>query len=442
MFCKESELKKPRRQHMVLVVDDDSVVRGMIARELSAWGMQVYGSASAGEARELLDMLRPDLFILELILPDCSGLDFCTEIRHDHRYQWVPILILTVVTDLEKKLEGYRAGADIFITKPFNPKEMAALVEARINRVKSLQEYAIRDHVTGLYSRSYFTERLEEEILHHRRNKKPFCVALIDLDWFKQVNDQVGHLSGDFVLSRFGSFLKESLRNVDLIARYGGEEFILLMPRTEANTAIAVIERLRERWLSLPLVEPYYQNNLSVTFSAGVAQFGSGSSTSHDLILAADRALYAAKNAGRNRIFSVEQLNNSPELLSSLILVVDDSTVVRHLLEKQLSQKGYRVVTAGDGQEALQIAGELQPSLAVVDMVMPRTDGLDLTRKLRENPKTRGIKVIALTADHFEGSLLQAFHAGVDDYMNKPFSFPEMEARIQKLLRKTHRGTS
>jgi len=134
-------------------------------------------------------------------------------------------------------------------------------------------------------------------------------------------------------------------------------------------------------------------------------------------------------------------LKDKPELRSPLILVVDDSSLIRHLLEKQLSKKSYRVVTAGNGLEALTLANDLQPSLAVVDMVMPGMDGLELTRKLRENPKTLGIKVIALTTDHFEGSLLQAFHAGVDDYMNKPLSFPELEVRIQNLLRKAHGET-
>lgn len=438
MFRKEN-LLQPDDRPLVLIVDDDPTIRKVITGELSAWGMRVYSLASGGEAKELLKTVRPDLIILDLILPDYSGLELCTELRLDQRYLWVPILLLTVVSDLDKKMEGYRLGADLYITKPFNPKELAALVQARINRVKGLRDHAIRDYVTGLYSRKYFTERLEEEIQHYKRHHKPFCISLVDLDWFKLVNDQVGHLSGDFVLSSFGSFLRNSLRCVDIVARYGGEEFILLMPETEAEAAKAVIERLSESWLSSPLVEPYYQKKLTVTFSAGVAQYGPNTAGSHELIMAADRALYAAKDAGRNRTFSVDQLKNIPELQLPLVLVVDDSSVIRHLLKKQLLEKSYRVVTAGNGHEALNIANNLQPSLAVVDMVMPKMDGLELTRKLRENPKTLGIKVIALTADHIEGTLMQAFHAGVDDYMIKPFSFPELEIRIQRLLRKVHR---
>lgn len=437
MFHKK-DILNPDERPLVLVVDDDQIVRRIVIRELSAWGMRVYGLATVGEAKELLKNIRPDLIILDLILPDYSGLEFCTELRLDQRYLWVSILLLTVLSDVDKKMEGYRLGADNFITKPFNPRELAAIVQAMISRVKGLKDHAIRDHVTGLYSREYFTERLDEEIQHCKRHGKPFCISLIDLDWFKLINDQVGHLSGDYVLSNFGSFLRENLRYVDIVARYGGEEFIILMPETETGDAKAVIERLRDNWLSSPLVEPYYQKTLTVTFSAGIAQYGPNFAGPHELIMAADRALYAAKDAGRNRIFSVDQLNDIPELQSPLVLVVDDSMVIRHLLKKQLLEKGYRVITASDGHEALNTAGILQPSLAVVDMVMPKMDGLELTRKLRENPKTIGIKVIALTADHFEGTLIQAFHAGVDDYIIKPFSFPELEARIQKLLRKSH----
>ncbi|MCL6634822.1 MAG: response regulator [Peptococcaceae bacterium] len=434
MLCKENP-PCPEHQHLVLVVDDDAVTRNVIKNELSAWGMRVYGLSCVKETREFLNRIRPDLIILDIVLPDHSGLDLCTELRLDRRFLWVPIFFLTVVSDLDKKMEGYRLGADIYITKPFNPKELAALVRARINRMKELQDQAVRDYVTGLYSRGYFIERLDEEIQDYKRNRRPFCVAIIDLDWFKTVNDQAGHLAGDFVLSRFGGFLRKHLRKVDIIARYGGEEFILLMPDTEAEASRSTLERLRENWLALPLVEPYQQKPLTVTFSAGVAQFNDSFSTPHGIILAADNALYAAKGAGRNRIFLAENLNCAEKLQSPLIMVVDDSTVIRHLLEKHLSEKGYRVVTAKDGQEAFNKAGRQQPSLAVVDIVMPGMDGLELTRKLRENPRTAGIKVIALTADQFEGTLIKAFHAGVDEYINKPFSFPELEAAIQRLLK-------
>lgn len=120
---------------------------------------------------------------------------------------------------------------------------------------------------------------------------------------------------------------------------------------------------------------------------------------------------------------------------SPLILVVDDSKLIRHVIEKQLKEKGYRVVTAGEGQKALEIASNVQPKIALVDMVMPGMGGLELTKKLKENPKTMGTKVIALTGINSEETLLKAFKHGVDDYMNKPFTASELEVRISRLLK-------
>ncbi len=434
MYLKNGDIQ-PEQQYSVLMSSSDCEELKMVARELAPLVM-VHDLNSPEEARELLDKTRPDLIILEFNWPGSAVLDLCAELRLDERYQWAPIFFLSSEADPDKKLEGYAAGADLFITRPFHPKELSALVQAAINRLKGLRANAIRDHLTGIFSRKYFMERLDEEVHHYQRKGKPFTVVMIDLDWFKLVNDQLGHMSGDYVLAFFSTFLRKHLRHTDVLARYGGEEFVLLMPDTETSTARAILERLSESWLSTPLVEPYYQKKLTVTFSAGAAEFGSNIFNAHDLILAADKALYAAKDAGRNRTFSIDQLNELPEIQTPMILVVDDSSLIRHLLEKQLSEKGYRVATAGDGHEALELTKEIQPCLALVDLVMPGMDGLELTRKLRENPKTMSIKVIALTADHLEETLLEAFHAGVDDYMNKPFSFPELEARIQRLLKK------
>lgn len=421
--------------HSVLIVDSDPAVRRALAKELYLIGMRVYGFNSAVDARKLLNKILPDLIILEQNLPDQPGTELCAELRMDNRYLWVPIFFLTSAKDLDKKLECYQLGADYYITKPFDPKEMAALVRASIIRIVSFQSHSVRDPLTGLYSRKYFDERLDEEIRHYRRKQKPFSVILLDLDYFKRVNDQLGHMSGDYVLVQFAGFLKENMRHTDVLARYGGEEFIVLMPETEAGTAKEIIERLSESWLATPLVDPYHEKKITVTFSAGIAQFGQSYKDENELIQAADKALYAAKEAGRNRTFTIDQLDSLAELQSPLILVVDDSKLIRHVIEKQLKEKGYRVVTAGEGQKALEIASNVQPKIALVDMVMPGMGGLELTKKLKENPKTMGTKVIALTGINSEETLLKAFKHGVDDYMNKPFTASELEVRISRLLK-------
>lgn len=238
--------------HSVLIVDSDPAVRRALAKELYLIGMRVYGFNSAGDARKLLNKILPDLIILEQNLPDQPGTELCAELRMDNRYLWVPIFFLTSAKDLDKKLECYQLGADYYITKPFDPKEMAALVRASIIRIVSFQSHSVRDPLTGLYSRKYFDERLDEEIRHYRRKQKPFSVILLDLDYFKRVNDQLGHMSGDYVLVQFAGFLKENMRHTDVLARYGGEEFIVLKPEPLKKLSKgSASPGLQNRWSTL-----------------------------------------------------------------------------------------------------------------------------------------------------------------------------------------------
>lgn len=299
-------------QYSVLILDSDPAVRRSLAKELYLIDMRVFSLSNAGDAKKLLNKIIPDLIILEQNPSGQPSAELCAELRMDQRFLWTPIFFLSSVTDLDKKLEAYQLGADLYITKPFNPKEMTALVQASINRIKNLQSNSVRDQLTGLFSRKYISERLDEEIRHYKRKHKTFSAAMIDLDFFKLVNDHFGHMSGDYVLVQFAAFLMEKMRHSDVIARYGGEEFIILMPETEAGTAKDIIDRLSDTWLSKPLVEPYHQKEIIITFSTGIAQFGPDYSNSSELIQAADRAMYAAKEAGRNRAFTIDQLDSSP----------------------------------------------------------------------------------------------------------------------------------
>ncbi|HOV80266.1 MAG TPA: diguanylate cyclase [Bacillota bacterium] len=432
----------PGRQHLILLSVKDPLTGKKITDAMNSHGLRVCCATEVNETAKLLENTHPDLIILDAEPPDFAGFEFCRELRRSKRHRWVPVFFLIAAAYLDKKMEGYAVGADLFIEKPFHPEELAALTRNTLNRISAFQSHAIRDQMTGLYSRKYFTERLEEEIHQFHRKGKPFCVILIDLDRFKLVNDRDGHLTGDFVLSRFSRFLDENLRGADIVARYGGDEFILLMPETEAATAGLAIERLREGWLAESLVEPCRQKCLTVTFSAGVAQYGPDLPGSPDIISAADRALYAAKKAGRNRTVLYNQADKRPDRQLPLVLVVDDCSEIRQLLEKQLSKKGFRIVTAGDGREALKMAGDMQPPIAVIDPVLPGLNGIELIKMLRENPRNIGIRIIALTAEQFETAAVRAYRAGADDCISKPFSLADLEIKIRNQLNKASRGNA
>lgn len=288
---------------IVLVVDDSPTVRTVVKRHLVNQNLQVLEAESGARARQVLQAIQPDLIILDLVLPDISGLDLCRELRNDARLWWVPIMIITVKSEVEERILGYDCGADDYITKPFDSEELALRARARVERVRKLRDEALLDGLTGCYTRRFFIEKLEEEIQRYHRYRQIFSLMLCDLDDFKQVNDKWGHLTGDFVLREFTAFLRWSFRRSDIVGRYGGEEFAVLMPGIPIAAAAGAASRARRAWVEHILIEPRSECRINITFSAGLAEVGRHGVTAHDLLASADRALYAAKAAGKNRIF-------------------------------------------------------------------------------------------------------------------------------------------
>ncbi len=217
------------------------------------------------------------------------------------KLQLVPVVFVTARTQLDDKVQALRAGADDYVTKPFLPEELVARVVSRLERAKVNQDLALRDGLTGLYNHRFFQERLDYEINRFARYKKPFCLALFDLDNFKPINDQYGHQTGDIVLRALARLLLTMVRTTDVVARYGGEEFAIIYPETELSLAAKSLERLRIAVEKMQ-VSSVGRNPapLQITFSAGITV--SNGETKGVLIENADRALYQSKREGKNHI--------------------------------------------------------------------------------------------------------------------------------------------
>lgn len=426
--------KIPRKE--VMVVDDDAAICHFIVIELTRRNYGVTTAAEASEAKKILEHYRPDLIILDILLPGKNGLELLKELRSDRRFKWTPILILSTRSNQEEILDGIKSGADDYITKPFCVDNLIARIEARITRMEELHGLSIRDDLTGAFSRSYFSERLKEEIERFNRQKKSFSIALCDLDYFKNVNDEYGHQVGDFVLQQFASFLYNKFRCTDTIGRFGGEEFIVLLPDTNALTAFKVLERLRSEWEQKELIETRFNKNLRVTFSAGISEYEIDGNGETDLIKAADSALYLAKQTGRNRIMLSRHMDITDSSAQPKIIVVDDSAVIRNLLLNVLKEH-YQIYLAKNAEEALSLMQRIKPQLIIVDLIMPVISGLELIRMIKKNPFFNQLKIIALTSDKQKKTILETFQAGVNDYISKPFDNQELVVRIDSLLKKS-----
>ena len=169
----------------------------------------------------------------------------------------------------------------------------------RANMYAKVLQYATLDALTGLNNRRQFELRLKQEIATTKRQKNPLCAMMIDIDFFKKVNDTYGHASGDSVLRMVASIIKEHLRESDIPSRYGGEEFAILLPFTKIEEAKIVGERLRKAVEETPI--PIDKKNINVTISMGLAEFNP-EETGEELFKRADKALYNAKESGRNRV--------------------------------------------------------------------------------------------------------------------------------------------
>lgn len=292
----------------VLLLEDDEAQRLLYRTWLEDGGHVVRDAGSLGQAFELLEHADYDLVLSDVMLPDGDGRDFVRVVRERQDFADVPVVMLTALSDTEQKVAGFDAGADDYLVKPFDAAEFRARVEVQLKRRAAMQRLserlratawrAVTDNLTGMYGRSFFDAHLRQQLAMARRYQRPLSIVMVDVDHFKRVNDQLGHLAGDEVIRKVGDRLRRRLRLSDVLCRYGGEEFAVILPEITLSGAKFTAEELRELIASEPFA--VMGNSVQITISAGVASARGGSAEA--LVQAADRALYRAKALGRNRV--------------------------------------------------------------------------------------------------------------------------------------------
>jgi two-component system cell cycle response regulator len=296
----------------ILIADDSIVSRHLLEATLRKWGYEVMVACDGAEALELLQREdAPALIILDWMMPGMTGVEVCRRIRQRDGEPYTYILLLTSKSQKEDLIEGMEAGADDYITKPFDQNELQVRLRAGIRLVdlqtqllkarEDLRDQATRDSLTRLWNRSSILTELGRELARAGREARPLGVVIVDLDHFKHINDTYGHLAGDEVLREAARRMQNSIRQYDSIGRYGGEEFLILFPGCNETESYAQADRLR-RQLSLTEMS-VNDSSVRVTASFGVTTALLGENwTEEELIRTADEALYVAKKSGRNRV--------------------------------------------------------------------------------------------------------------------------------------------
>jgi diguanylate cyclase (GGDEF)-like protein len=286
----------------VLAAEDNPVFQSMLRTMLTKWGYQAVMARDGNEAWHILESPdAPRLAVLDWMMPGLDGVEICRRVRSLRREPYIYILLLTARTESQDLIEGMDAGADDYLTKPFNAHELRVRIRAGrriLDLQDALRQQATHDGLTGLLNRNSILDKLAEEISRSMRQDEPVAVLMADLDRFKLVNDTYGHLAGDAVLREAARRLKAASRSYDAVGRYGGEEFLVVLPGCDGAQAMKQCERLREAIASEPF--PIEGGSLTVTCSLGVAS--TDRTPSARLVHCADEALYQAKSGGRNRM--------------------------------------------------------------------------------------------------------------------------------------------
>jgi len=304
----------------ILIADDDSVSRQLLLGALRQMGHDVVAVADGRAACDaLVSADAPQFAILDWMMPDLDGLAVCREIRR-LQARYIYIILLTSRSGREDMVTGLAAGADDFLTKPFDKHELQAriqsglrildLQETLLTAQAALQHEATHDRLTGLWNRGKVLDHLATELASARRSGDPVGVGLVDIDHFKAINDTYGHEVGDHILRATADRMRAALRGTDVIGRYGGEEFLIVLGRSTSDGSLA-FERVRRAVCDSPIDTSSGAANVTVSIGEGVAR---GPVPANELIAWADAALYRAKRAGRNRVHRADVDQESSEM--------------------------------------------------------------------------------------------------------------------------------
>lgn len=295
------------RQQTILIVDDAKENINILA-ELLRTDFKIRAATSGEKALEIaFSDNPPDLILLDVIMPVMDGYEVCIQLKASSQTKDIPVIFVTGKVSEEDEIYGFNLGAIDYITKPFSP----VIVKARVHTHAELKRYrdylegiSYLDGLTGIANRRSFNDYLDSTWSFAEREPSPISMIMMDIDHFKQFNDNYGHQAGDVCLVQIAQALSETIvRKSDFVARFGGEEFVCILPNTSIDNAAVIAEKLRLSIIALQIPHAFSSAENIITISLGVAAIiPERNSSCETLIKAADDALYRSKKSGRNKV--------------------------------------------------------------------------------------------------------------------------------------------
>ncbi|OMF38398.1 hypothetical protein BK133_02430 [Paenibacillus sp. FSL H8-0548] len=427
-------------ENRVLVIDDDVHFVTYVKEVLEKHNYPVSIALNAERGLKLFYEWKPNLILLDIVLPDHSGMYVLNQIVDKAKQEHIPIIMVSGNFSVENQINAYRSGAMDFLAKPFDVELLVALVDNRFVMKQDWQRSIIIDELTGAYNRKHFNKMMKQKIKCFKRSNEIFSLVMLDLDYFKRVNDTYGHLQGDEVLQAFVAIAKDTFRSTDILCRYGGEEFAVILPRTDAIQAAVLMDQFRNLFNEVK----FHANNeiFQVTFSSGITEITEANSYTEKLVDEADQALYSAKRAGRNQtIVYSNELNERNYEIPLNFIIVDDDPLIRDIVINSFAN--WKPVNHLKLQTAEYSSGisfitsdwykEGEKYIILLDGSMPDLDGLEVLRRLREDYPEKQLLIVMLTARNNTKDIVHALQMGADDYVVKPFNMQELVLRIERL---------
>jgi len=300
----DAEKLFPAESMTIMIVDDTKGNIDILRQFLVKFGFKITVALNGEMALDLIPILKPDLILLDIMMPEMDGYEVCRRLKKDEDLKNIPVIFITAKGETEDVLEGFGVGAVDFIMKPFKLEEVYARVKTHLTLSAALKKLTLdseTDPLTGLFNRRTFLQKIENEAMRFKRTKKTFSILFGDIDFFKKINDTYGHSAGDDVLINISRLLIAEKREIDQVARWGGEEFLILLPETDLRGAVQLSNKIRELVSAKPII--YEEQEIPVTMSFGVSQYN-GDSDIEKTIDLADQRLYLAKKSGRNKVVS------------------------------------------------------------------------------------------------------------------------------------------
>lgn len=454
---------------LIMIVDDDHTTVEVIQRHLRKAGFTRFMPITdSTKALETILQVQPDVILLDLIMP-VSGVSILQQVRNSPETCRIPVLTLTSYNDSDTRTTLLNLGANDFLQKPVHANELVARVRNSLSskitfdqlamRSAQLQADVLKDVLTGLANRRAFEFELNRKIVEWERQRTPVALLLMDIDHFKMVNDRFGHQAGDAVLRAVADIIRESIRKMDLACRIGGEEFAVILPMTRACESNQLAERMR-RAVEAAFIQTT-EATIRLTASFGIANAMKGDDASL-LIRRADTALYAGKQRGRNcstlhdgtKCVAVDvgdstsvceaehPLNETVavNINASSVMIVDDEPSSVAIIKSYLGQGGFdRLTTITDSTLAFEQISQTHPDLVLLDLRMPKVDGIEILRRMRSDSLTRNIPVVFLTSSTDTQTKVEALTLGANDFLSKPVHSSELLARVRNtLMAKAH----